>query len=61
MIHPVPGTAGNGEIRIAAASGVIFVAPVLILHYVAAHSYKPPREFLDAAISAASGLAPFSP
>lgn len=27
---------------------VVYVAPELITHYIAAHSYLPPREFLDA-------------
>jgi hypothetical protein len=47
------GTAGNGEIRVAGAGGVIYVAPVLVLHYVVAHGYRPPQAFVDAAISAA--------
>jgi len=45
-----PGTSGNGEIRVAARNGVIYVAPVLVLHYVVAHGYLPPQEFIDAAI-----------
>ena len=50
MLDPLPGTTGNGEIRITAANGTIYVAPVLILHYVVAHGYQPPQEFVDAAI-----------
>jgi hypothetical protein len=30
------------------ARGVIFVAPSLILHYVEAHQYNPPTEYVDA-------------
>jgi hypothetical protein len=52
MLDPAPGTTGNGEIRITAANGTTYVAPVLILHYVIAHGYLPPREFVDAAIHA---------
>jgi hypothetical protein len=54
MIEPVPGTTGNGEIRVAAANGITYVAPVLVLHYVVAHKYLPPQEFIDAVTNAAS-------
>jgi hypothetical protein len=53
MLDPPPETRGNGEIRIAATNGMIYVAPVLILHYVVAHRYLPPQEFVAAAINAA--------
>lgn len=52
MLYPLPGTTGNGEIRITATNGIVYVAPVLVLHYVVAHGYLPPQEFVDAAISA---------
>lgn len=42
----VPGT---GEIRVLGESD-IFAAPDLILHYVSAHSYQPPREFVQAVL-----------
>ncbi|AVT38709.1 hypothetical protein [Plantactinospora sp. BB1] len=29
-------------------SGVMFAAPSLIWHYVTAHSYRPPTEFIEA-------------
>ena len=46
---------GNGEIRVVdTASGITYVAPVLVLHYVVAHGYLPPPEFIDAAIEAAA-------
>ena len=39
---------GNGEIRVPAKdSKVVYAAPSLIYHYVAAHQYLPPAEFLD--------------
>lgn len=38
---------GNGEIRLA-GEGVIFAAPVLIVHYIEEHGYLPPAEFLKA-------------
>jgi len=50
MLDPPSGTTGNGEIRVASAAGITYVAPVLVLHYVVAHGYLPPQEFIDAAI-----------
>ena len=38
---------GNGEIRVS-WGGTIFAAPVLIVHYIEAHSYLPPTQFLKA-------------
>jgi len=38
---------GNGEIRVPCA-GVIFAAPVLIVHYIEEHGYLPPAQFLKA-------------
>jgi hypothetical protein len=37
----------NGEIRVAEAD-TIFAAPALIIHYIEAHGYLPPAEFLNA-------------
>jgi hypothetical protein len=37
----------NSEIFVP-AQGVIYVAPAMILHYIEAHEYKPPDEFIDA-------------
>jgi len=48
--HHLPET-GNGEIRITAADGVAYAAPVLLVHYIEAHDYLPPAEFLDAVAS----------
>jgi hypothetical protein len=48
IAEPLPGTAGNGEIRVRGTSGRIYVAPVLIHHYVTAHCYLPPAEFISA-------------
>jgi hypothetical protein len=39
---------GTSEIRIFSQTGTIYAAPTLIYHYVAAHHYKPPDEFLEA-------------
>jgi hypothetical protein len=45
--HP-KHTLGNGEIRVRALDGKIYVAPVLICHYVECHQYLPPSEFIEA-------------
>jgi len=37
----------NGEIRVS-GEGIVFAAPVLIVHYIEAHSYLPPAQFLKA-------------
>ncbi|KRR18256.1 hypothetical protein CQ14_25405 [Bradyrhizobium lablabi] len=50
MLDPAARTLGNGEIRVASAAGIIYVAPLLVLHYVVAHGYLPPQEFIDAVI-----------
>jgi hypothetical protein len=53
-----PGeTMGNGEIRVAGARGKIYVAPVLVAHYVQVHNYVPPERFIRAvmAIDGAAG------
>lgn len=48
MINPPPETWGNGEIRLrAAGTSRIYVAPVLIHHYIVAHGYLPPEEFIE--------------
>jgi hypothetical protein len=39
---------GNGEIRVRGFDGIWYVAPRLIIHYVAKHRYCPPRAFLEA-------------
>ncbi|MGW2486753.1 DUF7919 family protein [Streptomyces sp. NPDC001606] len=39
---------GNGEIIVMAASGEIYAAPTLIIHYVIDHDYLPPVEFIEA-------------
>jgi hypothetical protein len=41
---------GNGEIHVRGASGTVYCAPSLILHYVAEHQYQPPQEFVEAVI-----------
>jgi hypothetical protein len=43
----------NGEIRVS-SEGIVFAAPVLIVHYIEAHSYLPPAQFLKAVDDAIS-------
>lgn len=40
---------GGAEIRVVSDSGQLYVAPNLVLHYIADHGYRPPEEFLAAA------------
>jgi hypothetical protein len=39
---------GTSEIRVFGSNGVIYASPTLMYHYMQAHSYSPPNEFLDA-------------
>jgi len=41
----------DAEIRVVAEDGTWLVAPTLVLHYVTAHAYQPPREFIEAVTS----------
>jgi hypothetical protein len=50
MLDPLPGTTGNGEIRVFGANGITYVAPVLVVHYIAVHDYLPPKEFVDTVV-----------
>nr|WP_255953082.1 hypothetical protein [Streptomyces sp. ODS25] len=40
---------GSGEIRVPGLGGIVYVAPVMVVHYVADHHYLPPLEFRQAA------------
>ncbi|MFC9645984.1 hypothetical protein ACFTZF_47125 [Streptomyces mirabilis] len=42
---------GGAEIRVVTGSGEWLIAPDLIYHYVADHSYKPPEEFIEAVMA----------
>jgi len=42
---------GCAEIRVCGKDGKIYAAPNLIYHYVAAHKYLPPQEFIDAVMT----------
>ncbi|MCX7805518.1 MAG: hypothetical protein N3A38_10060 [Planctomycetota bacterium] len=39
------------EIRVLGRDGKIYAAPTLIYHYVVAHKYRPPQEFIDAVMT----------
>jgi hypothetical protein len=41
---------GNGEIHVVGADGITYVAPQLVVHYIATHKYRPPQQFIDAAV-----------
>jgi len=41
---------GNGE-YIVQGNGKTYAAPTLIIHYITAHNYIPPQEFIDAVIN----------
>ncbi len=49
---PEPPALCIGEIRVRAAGGRVYAAPGLLLHYVVQHHYRPPREFIQAVLSA---------
>lgn len=44
---------GNGEIRVRGVDGTWYVAPRLVLHYVVAHDYCPPKDFIEAVLNPA--------
>ncbi|GAA3289723.1 hypothetical protein Dvina_37100 [Dactylosporangium vinaceum] len=46
--RPGRGWLAYYEIRVPARPGVMFAAPALVWHYVTAHDYRPPVEFVDA-------------
>jgi hypothetical protein len=46
-----PLARSSAEIRVAGRRGITYAAPMLILHYVEAHNYLPPREFVAAVVS----------
>jgi len=44
---------GSAEVHVSSTAGLHFVAPDLIYHYIVAHRYRPPEEFIDAVLSRA--------
>ena len=49
-IHPITSESAlsSAEIRVVASNGKVYASPMLICHYIEAHSYRPPQEFIDA-------------
>ena len=45
------GLAGNGQIRVLGPKGTWYAAPTLVHHYVSAHEYSPPADFVGAVLS----------
>jgi len=42
------GATSSAEIRVNGRNGKLYAAPVLICHYIEAHNYQPPQEFIEA-------------
>ncbi len=42
---------GAAEIRVPGKNDIVYIAPNLIYHYVTAHHYQPPAEFVEAVIN----------
>jgi hypothetical protein len=55
MSNPPGETMGNGEVRVAGPEGIVYVAPVLVAHYVEVHHYRPPEEFIRAVLLEVAG------
>jgi hypothetical protein len=45
------GPPGNGQIRVRGRDGIWYAAPTMVHHYVVAHQYQPPPEFVDAVLN----------
>jgi hypothetical protein len=46
------GRFSSAEIRVIGLNGRIYASPVMLAHYVEAHHYLPPQEFIDAVMQA---------
>jgi hypothetical protein len=42
---------GGAEIRVNGRDGIVFASPDMIIHYVEAHGYRPPEEFIEAVLA----------
>lgn len=42
---------GSAEIRVFGLGAIVYAAPNLIYHYVSAHQYRPPEEFVQAVLT----------
>ena len=47
----VPGGMSNGELWVPGANNMVYVAPVLVVHYIEVHRYLPPKEFTEAVLA----------
>ena len=50
---------GNGEVSVT-HMGVEYAAPTLLVHYIIAHGYQPPRAFVDAVFARAACIVPLT-
>ena len=48
------GRFSSAEIRISGQDGKIYASPMMILHYVEAHGYLPPKDFVEAVMQTVS-------
>ena len=48
LCPPGAGWCGSSQLHVAGSDGVVYAAPILILHYVRDHGYRPPAEFVAA-------------
>ncbi|ONI84449.1 hypothetical protein ALI144C_14930 [Actinosynnema sp. ALI-1.44] len=48
---------GSGEIHVVGPTGTRYAAPLLVIHYIFAHGYRPPAEFVDAVLTPMRAIA----
>jgi len=54
----VEQSVGSAEIRVRGGDGRVYAAPTLVYHYVEAHRYLPPQEFVAAVIASPTSIPP---
>lgn len=42
---------GGAEIRVPGRAGIVYASPDMVIHYVESHGYRPPVEFVEAALA----------
>ena len=45
---------GGAEIRVPGRDGIVYASPDMIIHYVEAHGYRPPDDFIEAVLASKS-------
>ena len=45
---------GGTEIRVPGRDGIVYASPDMIIHYVEAHGYRPPDDFIEAVLASKS-------